>query len=87
MRTQERGTQQYAALVAAYEHTKPACADDPRYIQDREDVDTTEQKDMTRICRTQCPLFDLCDAYATAAKPNGGMWAGRYCGRKERTTA
>ncbi len=79
------GEAEYRDLVQAYEHSTPACRGDWRFIQDREEIDTDHIGQMARTCRT-CPLLDLCDTYARAAKPNAGMWAGRYWGRKERTT-
>lgn len=77
------GEPEYRNLVQAYEHNAPACRDDWRYIQDREEIDDNDLDQMARTCRT-CPLFALCDEYARTAKPNAGMWAGRYWGRKGR---
>ena len=35
-----------------------------------------EQTEMMRgICR-ECPLLDLCTAFAAAGKPSAGLWAG-----------
>ena len=77
------GAAEYRTLVDALEHTNPRCRDDWRYIQDREQIDADDLEAMGHICRV-CPLFDLCSAYAQAARPRGGMWAGRYYGNKER---
>lgn len=76
----EPGAAEYQALTDAFEHTAPRCRDDWRYIQERDTLDADDLEAMGYICRTACPLYDLCSAYATVARPKGGMWAGRYYG-------
>lgn len=82
--SKQTGEAEYAELVAAFDHARPACRDDWRYIQEREEIDGDDLDQMSLTCRTRCTLFELCDEYARAAKPTGGMWAGRYWGRKGR---
>lgn len=81
----EKGQDEYRALTDALEQTRPPCHGDWRYIQDRHELDDGDVSAMQRVCRV-CPLRDICSAYARAAKPSAGMWAGRYWGRKERAT-
>lgn len=73
----------YRALTDAIEHTPPACLGDNRYTQNREYLSDDTQRDMSAKCAT-CRAFTHCDKYATAERPTGGYWAGRYYGKKER---
>ncbi|MDL5350558.1 WhiB family transcriptional regulator [Microbacterium sp. zg-YB36] len=80
-----KGAQQWESLATALEGTKAACADDERFIRDREDMHADDLDHMRRIC-DGCPLFALCAAYANAAKPTGGFWAGDYGSRSYKRT-
>lgn len=83
MRT-EPGKAEYRALTDALDEIRPACHDDWRFIQERQEIDDDDLAQMRRLCRT-CPLAAVCSAYAEKARPAAGMWAGRYWGRKERS--
>lgn len=76
------GYRQYATLIAAMEDHPPACDGLEVFTADR--FDDPEQTDMMRgICR-DCPLLQLCEAFAAAGKPAAGMWAGRTPGEVRR---
>lgn len=47
------------------------CAGDGRFTDD-----DTNPADLAPVC-ARCPLFAECVDYATAARPPGGVWAGR----------
>lgn len=80
----KRGEAEYRALTRALDDTNPACLNDWRFTIDADDIDDDEKSQMHGMCR-QCPLLDTCRVYAATARPNGGFWAGRYWGRKERS--
>lgn len=80
----KRGAAEYRALCEALEGTNPACLNDWRFTVDPDDLDDDEKALMRDKC-SQCPLIEMCTLYATTARPNGGFWAGRYWGRKERS--
>lgn len=82
----KRGAAEYRALCEALESSNPSCLSDWRYTVDPDDLDNTEEALMRTACR-QCPLIEMCSSYAVTARPSGGFWAGRYWGRKERTSA
>lgn len=73
----ESGLPEYAALIAAFADETPACSGDDRFILDRENQTGNDIDAMRSICDA-CPVYALCDAYAAAAKPKGGFWAGDY---------
>ncbi len=68
---QMTGATEYSQLLEAMEKTAPACAGDPRYIDDETTAET--RADLAATCRA-CPLRVLCGAYASKAKPTGGYW-------------
>lgn len=68
------GQAEHAALIRAMEDTPPACDGLETFTRDKF-MDHDETEIMRGICR-ECPLFDLCAAYAVAGKPSAGMWAG-----------
>lgn len=79
-----RGAVEYKALVDAMDTNRPACLNDWRFIQERQEIDPAEHAVMRRICR-RCPISIACIEYARKGRPPPGMWAGRYWGRTERT--
>lgn len=81
----KRGAAEYRALTRAFDNANPACLNDWRYTVDPDDLDDDEKVTMHNVCR-QCPLIDACRIYAATARPSGGFWAGRYWGRKERSS-
>lgn len=66
------------ALTAALEHDRPACHRDARFIDD--DVPAAA---LAPICAA-CPVRAACAAYGAAARPAGGVWAGRRYGQHRR---
>ncbi|MBY6061613.1 WhiB family transcriptional regulator [Microbacterium esteraromaticum] len=70
-----KGQAEHAALTAAMEDEPPGCDGLDVFTHDR--FDDPEQTEMMRgICR-DCPLLDLCAAFAAAGRPVAGMWAGK----------
>lgn len=74
-----RGMQQpapaeYEALHEAMQWHRPACRGDDRFTADLAPLDGLRE-----IC-TGCPLRQPCGDYAAAARPAGGVWAGRRYG-------
>ncbi|WP_157540803.1 WhiB family transcriptional regulator [Microbacterium sp. XT11] len=68
------GHAEHAALVAAMETEPPGCDGLEVFTHDR--FDDPEQTEMMRgICR-ECPLLEMCRAFAVAGRPSAGMWAG-----------
>lgn len=59
------------ALDLAMQDVDPACQGDGRFVLDDQPAHT-----LRYICN-ECPLIELCRAYAKAAKPPAGVWAGR----------
>ena len=72
-----RGAAEYRALTGALERVAPLCRDDWRFVHDANQIDDADRNRMRLICGG-CPLKALCAAYADAARPPAGMWAGRY---------
>ena len=69
------------ALNEAMEDATPGCSGLPLFTADSR---TDEQRaECASIC-ARCPLADLCDAYATAAKADAGFWAGAERSPKRR---
>jgi hypothetical protein len=61
------------ALNNALEDVTLGCTGHASFTADSR---TDEQRaDCSAIC-ARCPIADLCDAYATAAKADAGFWAG-----------
>lgn len=79
----EKGVEDFARLANALRETTTPCRDDWRFIQERDQLDSTDLNEMRTGCG-QCPLAALCGAYAEAARPSAGLWAGRFWGRRER---
>jgi hypothetical protein len=68
----------YQALHTAMETMSPLCRDDSRFIDD-----TINPARVVELCRV-CPLFAACRAYAIAARPKAGIYAGRrWSGTKQ----
>jgi len=82
----ESGVPEYAALIAAFADDTPACAGDDRFVLDRENQTRSDIDAMRSRCDA-CPVYALCDAYAAAAKPKGGFWAGEYGARSYKRRA
>lgn len=61
----------YTRLHDAMVNVAPDCSGDPRFIADGVEVEVVEA-----VC-AGCLLFDLCESYATVARPTAGIWAGR----------
>lgn len=72
-----------AALVHAMRRAgRTPCKADPRFITD-EPLPPADVDDMTARCAS-CNVRGECAAYAAAATPSAGFWAGeRYPRRKE----
>jgi hypothetical protein len=68
------------ALTHAARDTTPACDDDPRFTAERHELPAPALIAMRGICRN-CPLYDLCNTYATTARPAAGFWAGAHYGK------
>lgn len=77
-----RGDPEWIALQRAMQHDDPACVDMPEFVAEPEDIRPDTIQAMKRICRA-CPLAEPCAAYALAARPTGGMWAGTHYSRKK----
>ncbi|KAA9148571.1 hypothetical protein F6B41_02795 [Microbacterium lushaniae] len=78
-----KGETEYAALLEAIKTEEPGCENDDRYILEPEQLHPDEITDMRATC-TACPLLALCAAYADAARPTGGFWAGGHDGRSRK---
>jgi hypothetical protein len=62
------------ALNEALEDYAPPCNGRALFTADSR---TDEQRALCASISARCPVADLCDAYATAAKVASGFWAGR----------
>ncbi|MEV8174966.1 WhiB family transcriptional regulator [Microbacterium sp. NPDC079176] len=71
------------ALNSALEHIAPLCKGQALFTADRLSDD---ERALCESTCTRCALFDLCDAYATAAKVDAGYWAGVERSPKRRIT-
>lgn len=71
----------YIDLLDAMETHTPACRDIPLFTAD--DPSRADREVCAAIC-ADCPLLIECSAYAEAAKPAAGIWAGVTHGRKTR---
>lgn len=81
----DKGAAEYSALSDSLRRVASPCINDERFVQEREQLDEVDIKDMRRMC-SQCPASLACGAYANVARPSAGMWAGRFWGRRERST-
>ncbi|QPR40765.1 Transcription factor WhiB [Brevibacterium casei CIP 102111] len=74
-----------APLLVAMETDRPACEGDERFIDDRirQGGGLRDRIDMRQTCRS-CPLLELCQEFATTARPEAGFWAGKWRGGEPR---
>ena len=75
-RSPSPGAAEYTALTDALTHYQPPCTEDDRYTADQHDDATLAE--LATGCDL-CHISGLCRAYAIAAKPTAGYWAGRLC--------
>ncbi|MEZ3155814.1 hypothetical protein AB1K56_02710 [Microbacterium sp. BWR-S6Y] len=80
-RSPNRADEALDALTHAARDTTPACTGDARFTAERHETPPTDLIAMRGICRT-CPLHDLCNTYATTARPAAGFWAGAHYGKE-----
>lgn len=78
-----RGEAEYNALLDALTTYTPPCTDDDRYTAD--DIDDATRVELVTGCDL-CRISDLCRAYASKARPTGGIWAGRTYARNTART-
>ncbi len=71
----------YTALTTAIANESPPCRGDRRFTAD--ELLPEEMGALQLVCST-CPLFGLCRAYALAARPPAGVWAGERWAEKRR---
>lgn len=69
------------ALDSALQDVAAPCVGRALFTADS--MSPAEQALCARVCAA-CPLTDLCDAYATAARVDFGFWGGRCRGRKRK---
>ncbi|MFJ2542743.1 WhiB family transcriptional regulator [Microbacterium sp. NPDC087589] len=70
----------FTALSNALDIVAPGCRDDGRFTLDPHELQREELGFLSvRVC-WPCPVRDLCRAYAEAARPAAGVWAGRVYG-------
>ena len=74
-----KGQVEYSALMNAMRDTEVPCTDDERFL-----MDDSDEKLLAHIC-AKCPVDIWCRDYALAAKPAGGVWAGRRFDKQKRT--
>jgi len=80
-----RAEDSWNKLAEALRTTRAACDGDVRFIADYDELTDESTKALRRIC-LGCPLYDACLAFAVAARPSGGVWAGRRYGGRAPTT-
>lgn len=68
------------ALNAALEDVTPPCSGLPLFTADSR---TDDERETCEVVCSRCPVFDLCDAYASAAADDG-YWAGAERSAKRR---
>lgn len=73
----------WLALDKALQDYSPPCTDDPLFTTD--DRLTPDDLGLMGSLCASCDVLAECRAYATAAKPGVGYWAGRKHGRAQRT--
>lgn len=71
-----RGKAEYVALMQAMADKIPLCLNDARFTDDDANLDHLRE-----VC-TFCPVLTWCKAYAKAARPEGGIWAGMRFDKK-----
>lgn len=81
MTTTESGDAEFWILTDELQDTRPDCEDDDRFIADDPTLD--ERVELASIC-SACAVAAACEAYARAAKPRAGFWAGALYGRRGR---
>lgn len=82
--SEPKGTTEFAALSDALETYRPPCHADDRYTAD--DLTPATLAELQAGCDL-CHIRTLCAAYARAARPKIGVWAGNhYKGRTAHTT-
>lgn len=81
-----KATEAFEALVKGMDELRPACRGSDLFTIDQEDVTADDLIVMDELCRV-CPLQELCRTYATAARPTGGRWAGKYYTRHQGAVA
>ena len=62
-------------LATAMLTKRPACAGDARFVTDIPHLPESDLRSLETICR-RCPVVRECGAYARAAHPAAGVWAG-----------
>ncbi|MGX1703714.1 WhiB family transcriptional regulator [Microbacterium sp. NPDC055357] len=72
---------EYAALTEALTDYQPPCADQPVFTAD--DPTYEALAFAVRLC-ANCPIRELCAAYATKANPRAGVWAGHEYPRRKK---
>lgn len=70
----------WGALNKALEEVTPGCSGLPLFTADSR---TDDERATCEVICARCPVFDLCDAYATAAA-DAGFWAGAERSPKRR---
>lgn len=70
-----------ALNAVLYDYTPP-CDGLPLFTADRRD---DEERALCASVCAPCPIADLCNAYAVAAKVESGFWAGTDHGPKRAT--
>lgn len=66
-----RASEAFDRLQLAMKDREPLCVGDERFIDDDAPVPM-----LAFVCE-DCPLFNLCRAYADLERPKGGVWAGK----------
>lgn len=61
---------------------EPPCRGDDRSILDAGQLHRDEAAFLTAAICGVCPVRALCAAYAEAARPTAGLWAGRVYGTR-----
>ncbi len=74
----------WEALHASLCELLPPCHARDLFTADR--LSDEQMTECAAICQ-RCPVLELCDAYATAARPPSGFWAGRFYSPKGIATA
>lgn len=84
-RARNSPTAAFSPLYDAMAEERPACEGDQRFIDDRirQSGGLRDHIDMKQTCRS-CPLLDLCQEFATTARPEAGFWAGKWRGGEPR---
>ncbi|MFJ4255164.1 WhiB family transcriptional regulator [Microbacterium sp. NPDC090003] len=67
------GRDEFATLLKATRDNPTGCQDVDEFTADQATVE--EQRVLAAIC-AECPVLELCRAYAVATKPTTGYWAG-----------